>query len=338
MAVLTVGAGEEFSTLGAAVSASSGGDTILVDAGLYVDDFTTIGHALTIEGVGGLAHFLANSSPTNGKAIMTVDADLTIGNLEFSGAAVPDGNGAGLRYEAGTLAIVNSWFHDNQNGLLAASDPSGAISIDHSEFNNNGTDTGLTHNLYVNDVASLTITNSYFHDVNVGHEIKSRAETTVIANNVIADGPDRSASYSIDLPNGGAATITGNVIEKGAQAQNWTFISYGEEGSLHAASTLGVTDNTIINDLASGDPTIVRNPAEAAVELANNIIYGVNASQEAIGPVTSSGNTYLSLPGPAIDTSHPFATPEPGSLGLLMLGAAVVTHWRRAHFRRAAKA
>jgi hypothetical protein len=88
-------------TLGAAVSASAGGDTILVNAGLYLNDFTTIGHALTIEGVGGLAHFLADTSPPNGKAIMTVDANLTIDHLEFSGAAVPDGQRGGHSLRGG---------------------------------------------------------------------------------------------------------------------------------------------------------------------------------------------------------------------------------------------
>ena len=82
------------------------------------------------------------------------------------------------------------------------------ITIDHSEFDNNGTGTGYTHNIYVNEVAKLEITDSYFHDVNTGHEIKSRADDTVLLNNIIADGPSLSASYSIDLPDGGQACVS----------------------------------------------------------------------------------------------------------------------------------
>ena len=34
------------------------------------------------------------------------------------GAAVVGGNGAGIRFQAGNLAITNSWFHNNQDGIL----------------------------------------------------------------------------------------------------------------------------------------------------------------------------------------------------------------------------
>jgi pectin methylesterase-like acyl-CoA thioesterase len=61
MATYTVGSGEEFSTLSAAVAAAQSdatmgnGDTILVNAGTYTNDFPeTIIASLTIEGVGGL--------------------------------------------------------------------------------------------------------------------------------------------------------------------------------------------------------------------------------------------------------------------------------------------
>ena len=101
----------------------------------------------------------------------------------------------------------------------------------------NGAGDGITHNLYVNEIALLTITDSYFHDVNMpglqasdpaGHEIKSRAEDTVITNSRIFD-LNSGASYSIDLPNGGNATITNNVIEQGPNTQNPYIIAYGEE-------------------------------------------------------------------------------------------------------------
>ena len=54
-------------------------------------------------------------------------------------------------------------------------------------------------------IASFSITNSYIHDAVVGHEVKSRAANNIITGNRIFDN-NGSASYSIDMPNGGNAT------------------------------------------------------------------------------------------------------------------------------------
>ena len=42
MSILTVGPGQEFASLAAAVAASHDGDVIQVQAGTYTDDFATI--------------------------------------------------------------------------------------------------------------------------------------------------------------------------------------------------------------------------------------------------------------------------------------------------------
>ena len=67
--VLTVGAGEMFTTLSAALAVAGNGATILVDAGTYVDDFATVSTAVTIVGVGGMANFVADTAPANNKGI-----------------------------------------------------------------------------------------------------------------------------------------------------------------------------------------------------------------------------------------------------------------------------
>ncbi|HEY0206490.1 MAG TPA: right-handed parallel beta-helix repeat-containing protein, partial [Acetobacteraceae bacterium] len=113
MAILTVGAGMQFSTIGNAVRASSDGDTVQVQAGTYVNDFATVNTKITIQGVGGMAHLVATVAPPDGKAILTTNTDVTLDHLEFSGAAVPDQNGAGVRYQGGNLTVTNSYFHDN---------------------------------------------------------------------------------------------------------------------------------------------------------------------------------------------------------------------------------
>ena len=213
---LTVGAGKQFKTVNAAVAASHDGDTIYVSAGTYVNDGAIINKKISIVGVGGMAHFVGSGLIGNGKAFFVTNTDVTFDHIEFSGAKVTDHNGAGIRYQAGNLTITNSYFHDNQDGILGAANPSGKITIDHSEFARNGDGSGLGHNIYIGKIASLTVTNSYIHDAIVGHEIKSRAAITTITNNRIVDGTG-SASYSIDLPNGGVAVVKNNRYSAGSQ-------------------------------------------------------------------------------------------------------------------------
>lgn len=312
MADITVGAGKDFATLASAIAASAAGDTILVDAGTYIDDFATINHALTIRGVGGMAHLVANSQPPDGKAILTINVSVTLDHIEFSGTTVPDGNGAGIRYQGGDLVLESCWFHDNQNGLLAAPVADGTISITRCEFNDNGAGDGRTHNLYVNEIARLSITESYFHGVLVGHEIKSRARETIITNNRIADGPDSTASYSIDLPDGGLATITGNVFEKGVQAQNRTFIHLGgERNPSYDNTSLLVQGNLFINS-NPGPPVVLRNDsvvggANAPAGITGNTFHAIAESRVVIGSAMVANNIFATTAPPPIDTSPPFA-------------------------------
>src|SRR6476620_10370403 len=189
VATLNVGAGQAYATLSAAVAASRDGDVINVQAGTYVNDFATISTDITIVGVGGMANFVATVAPPNGKGILVTQSDVTIQNLSFSGAAVADGNGAGIRYEGGNLVVIDSYFHDNQMNLLAANPvPTGTIRIVGSEFGATRDSDSLNHNLYVGNIASLVIDDSYFHDANDGHQIKSRAQSTTITNSRIYDG------------------------------------------------------------------------------------------------------------------------------------------------------
>src|ERR1700761_8963416 len=230
MANLTVGKGQQFATISAAVAASHDGDVIQVQAGTYTNDFAEIKTKITLEGIGGMGNMVATEPLPSDKGILITDTDVTIDHFSFSGATGPSGNDAGIRYQGGNLVLTNDYFHDNQDGLLATAPPTGTISISNSEFSHNGAGDGYTHNLYVGDIAKLTITNSYFHDAVVGHEIKSRAEVTNISNTRIFDNSG-SASYSVDLPNGGQATLTGDTIEQGPNSQNPVIVAYGEEGN-----------------------------------------------------------------------------------------------------------
>src|SRR5262249_22530291 len=104
---VVVGPHEPLKTLAAAVAQAQPGDTIKLRAGEYDDDFAVIDKPLTIIGVGGVARLRAQGHIANGKAILIVRAPVTVENLEFAGATVEDHNGAGIRFEAGTLTVRN---------------------------------------------------------------------------------------------------------------------------------------------------------------------------------------------------------------------------------------
>ena len=305
MATLNVGAGQTYATVSAAVNAARSGDVIAVQAGTYTNDFATITKDITITGVGGMANFVATVAPPNGKGIFVTNGNVTLEHLSFSGAAVADGNGAGVRYEGGNLVVIDSYFHNNQDGLLANAVPNGTIRIVDSEFGFNGIGDGYTHNLYVNNIASLVIDNSYFHDANLGHEIKSRAQSTTITNSRIYDGTS-TASYSIDLPNGGVGVIRGNVIQQGANSDNPAIIHYGGESAAYAGSSLLITNNIVVNDMSGrSSAALLSNATTIAGTLSGNSVYGLTANQITNGQDTVSGTTYLSA-HPTLDTSSPW--------------------------------
>ena len=318
MATLTVGTGQQYSTIASAVAASRDGDVLQVQAGTYTNDFAQINTKITLLGVGGMVKMVATGAIPNGKGILITNTDVAIDHFEFSGAQVTDQNGAGIRYQGGNLVVTNSYFHDNQNGILANPVANGTITIDNSEFDHNGVGgQGYTHNLYVGAIAKLTITDSYFHDAVIGHEIKSRALETVISNTRILNNSG-SGSYNVDLPNGGKATLTGNVIEQGPNSDNPTLVSFGVEGSLHGGSSLTMTSNTIVNDMTRG--TVVVNEGGSPVSVTGSQFWAAGSTTFSTGAnVTVSGTTTLSA-RPVLDTSHPFeatSTPPtvPGVIG-----------------------
>ena len=298
--VLTVGAGEEFKTIGAAVAASVNGDLILVQPGTYLNDFADITAQVTIAGAGGLVYLTATAAPPSEKGIFVVDANVTIDNLVFQGAAISDdegGNGAGIRYQGGAMVLNNDAFIGNQEGILAGAVdglPVNTVTIENSTFDNNGDSTGqyagYTHNCYISTgITAFTATGNIFEQANIGHELKSRAVSNVITGNVFYDGATGTASYDIDLPNGGADTISGNIIEKGPHAQNDALIHFGGEGIPYAGSALSVSANRLVNDLGSAAIGVL-NQTTLQVSITGNEFDGFADATLAQGPYVQSGN------------------------------------------------
>src|SRR5258708_24206019 len=94
-----------------------------------------------------------------GKALFVISGDdVSVRNLTFTRARVPDGNGAGIRAEGINLRVEHSRFINNQNGILAGDAPKSTITIVDSEFDRNGAcDAACSHGIYVRRIALLHI-------------------------------------------------------------------------------------------------------------------------------------------------------------------------------------
>lgn len=270
--VLEVGPSRALTLPSQAAAAARDGDTVSIDAGEYIDACRWTANNLLIRGVGGYAH--VRDRTTAGKAIWVIGGNnTTVEWIEFSGATVPDKNGAGIRQEGTTLTLRHCFFHDNENGILAGDNTQSRILIEHCEFARNGYGDGYSHNMYINHVAEFTIRYSFVHRAKVGHNIKSRALRTFILCNGITSG-DGTTSREIDLPNGGLAVVAGNVIAHTNSAQNSNLLGYGMEGLSNPIRSLFVAHNTFVTSRGAG--TFVQLPANGCDTLVvkNNIFAG----------------------------------------------------------------
>lgn len=267
----------------AAISLAKKGDTIRIMAGAYENDYSIINQDdLTIEGVNGFAHLISHNGIPNGKAIwVTNGRNITIRNIEFSGAHVPDKNGAGIRLQKGTLYLENCYFHGNETGILTSGNPEIRLYIINSEFSKNTQnypDTGyLSHNIYVGAISVFHMENSISRGAKYGHAIKTRAQNNVIKGNRIFDEGDISASYLIDLPNGGKALIENNYLYKNKGRQNNAVISYGAEGMKYTDNSLTIKHNIAINE--SGVAFLLRNHSGIDAKFSGNKLTNISVTE-----------------------------------------------------------
>lgn len=273
--ILKVGPGRTYKKPSEAAAAAIDGNIIEIDAGEYQGDVAVwTQNNLTMRGVGGRAHLKANGVHAQGKGLWVVKgSNTTIENIEFSGAAVPDHNGAAIRQEGRNLIIRHCFFHDNENGILTDDDPQSEILIEYSEFANNGFGDGLTHNMYISKIGRFTLRYSYSHHAKIGHNVKSRAQENHILYNRIMDEQTGTSSYAIDLPSGGVAYVMGNLIQQGPQTDNFTIIAYGAEGLSHPQNEFYLVNNTVVNDRDAGIFVSVKTGVSQA-KLINNLFVG----------------------------------------------------------------
>lgn len=298
--VISVGPGGQYQTINDAVTAANGDPdpgnhyVINVVPATYVNDFAEVTRPMTIRTDPAFPSQRAILKATvplpNEKGIILTFARLHVRGLVFEGARIANslgGNGAGIRDQqtapGARLVVENSIFRHNQEGILQGNDLDETIIIVNSRFVNNGNPDAdyFQHAVYVNQAASLSVTNSLFCGQLIGHNVKSRAMVTTVSNNRIYDGaagpaPCRigSSSYAIDVPNGGIATISGNELVQGADSPNRSMIDYGGEGLSYSENSLVVTSNDFVN--TGGSAIGIFDAGCVPAQLSGNTFSGVD--------------------------------------------------------------
>ncbi len=317
LGVVEVGPGRTYTTIQAGLDAAVDGDTIAIDAGNYPNTAVKITKSnLTLKGVGGRPHLSFTGNIPNDKGILVVELptvhDITIENLEISGAQSASGNAASIRFQGRNLTVRDAYLHHSQNGILEGhGEVTGSVVlIERTEFAFNGVaDSGYEHNMYISaSVATFTLRYSYSHHSKEGHLVKSRALANyIIANRIMDEVPvsdggtmDQSSAL-IDLPQGGRAYIVGNLLHKGSNTQNRNAaIWYAGENGNNAPHSLYVVNNTYVSATGSATTAMILARRAGIVFVANNLILGDGVTilnfdplETAAGRVFSVVNNYV---------------------------------------------
>jgi hypothetical protein len=322
--VLKVGPSQELKQPSDAARVARDNDVIEIEAGRYVGDVALwTQNGLLLRGVNGRPHLDSQGRTAQDQGIWVFRSnDIVVENVEFSGAHNRDLNGSGIRFFGRNLTVRDSYFHDNYDGLLTWHSPGSDILIERSVFAHS-----RAHNIYIGgNIRSFTLRFSHSHDSHRGHTVKSRALINHIEYNRLSHDDDGNSSHLIDIPEGGHAYVIGNVLEKGARADNHYAIAYSFERPNSEAGGLWVVNNTFYNRLLNA--TFVANRSKAPAVVVNNVLGGAPSILRA-GPGTEHHNFRHPLSGMVDPAAFDFrltadsplidAASDPGSAGSVPL-------------------
>ncbi|MBB4632128.1 right-handed parallel beta-helix repeat-containing protein [Sphingosinicella soli] len=341
-ATLAVGGNGAYATPAEAARDAQPGDTIVLSPGVY-EGARFRADRLTVRAADDAlpGSVVITGDVVGGKALFVIAGDdVAIEGITFEGAVAPDGNGAGIRAEGRNLTVTNARFAGNEMGILANSVAGSVLTVRRSRFTGTASRKAdrVGHAVYANGIERLVVTGSTFTRGARGHYIKSRALDTRITGNRI-DDTQGSASYLIDLPEGGAATIRANLLVKGPNPDNCcTAIAYGFEmrkGGSYAnpPGPVRVTGNRFVSH-APGTVVFFANrsaPANAATLTDNDLVAERGRIVAASSDVTVNGilASESALASAAAFAEMALKPPLSGVFALLGFGLAGLIVGRR---------
>jgi hypothetical protein len=302
---LAVGPGKTFGRIEDALAKAQPGDTILVHplaggaayekAAVYVDKagiaFKAVpakpGERVALSGK-GFDYTGAGRVP---RAIFQFNpgADgCSLEGFDLAGAHNDSHNGAGIRInQANRVTIRNCSIHGNDMGIMSNGDGTDKTAkdqlIDSCLIYSNGdlADPGYNHNLYLGGT-SVRLLGCEVHSSLTGHNVKSRAHTTLVEGCYIHDSANREfdlvdAKGDTTVP-GSNATLSNNIIIKNPKCEgNKAVIHFGQDGGNEHDGTIWLINNTIVTPFIS--PVVALDAAKAKAEFQNNIIWDGGSGQ-----------------------------------------------------------
>jgi hypothetical protein len=213
----------------------------------------------------------------------TMGYDAVFRHLHFSGFRRSDGIG-----RQASVLLEDVEIDHCDDGLLGG-DPGLSLTLRRCFFHDNGNGTGLCHNIYVGNCASLVAEDVLSTRCTIGHLLKSRAARTAIRKCRLL-GDDGTESSCLDVPDAGVLEIDGLVCEKSPGSDAGWIIHYSGEnqdaGGLHFHQPSSIT----IRDLTMIAPdTFTRHPDWRA------ILVGF-ANESGLGEDRSGAGSYLVTP------------------------------------------
>lgn len=266
------------------ISSAKAGAVIEIPAGDYdLTDFK-IYRSITLKGAADGKTVLRSAAVTDkGVLVPLAGVDLRVENITFSGTKSWSRNGAGVRHEGRNLTVVNCRFIGNEDGILSTGDKNGVITVERSQFFDNGFGDGQSHAIYVDGAAFVDVRDSKFVSTRIGHHLKSLAQKTVVRNTTFDDGHGRG-SYAIDASRGGELVAENNIFIQASDAENYSVINYDltRGGSADGLTLVG---NKIVNRFRGG--VFLRNDTKLAPVMTANEIENLGGKAMAL---TSPGS------------------------------------------------
>ncbi len=289
-------------------------DTIYLDGGVYLNDavkWTKKNLKFIGLGMGSNRSIIRYTGDIpNGKGIFVFETPSTcdnpyLENIVFDGAQVSDadgGNGAGIRFQANNITVINCHFMNCQNGILEGNGgvTTSNVTILDSEFENNGyqlqndpTHSGYEHHIYIGaSTDTLLVQNCYFHHPRgQANSIKTRAQRSFILYNLIDEEATGYGSWELNIAQGGLNIIMGNVIIQGPAGANHGIIGY--DAATNPLEDFYFVNNTVINQFAGNIKYFNTVPSSGinTYKIYNNIFASVPGASNTI----FSGNTPAAL-------------------------------------------
>lgn len=326
---------DDYTTIQGAIDASANGDTVIVRAGLYVENIDFAGKAITVQSEQGASVTTIDGNQagsvvtfTSGEGFNSVLEGFTITN--GTGGVDPWGNlsGGGIYCYYSSSTISNNTFTGNSadiGGGISTQYSSPAISNNIISGNDVQLEGGGIHcyrdlvgGIDCHGRSSATITNNTISGNTAykgGGIYCQNSSSPTIANNSIADNRAEKggAIYCLSTsPNITNNTITGNTGDKGGGifCSNYTHpiitnnriignstVETGGGIECNYKSYPTITNNTIAENLAGGWGGGVYCVSQSTVTITNTILYDNSAPE---GPEIYGGSpsvTYCDVKG-----------------------------------------